>query len=368
MASPILHIKDSYYFDVPKDLWRQHYTNLGQVPPFLRDAHPHAGVEDFNRELSGKVLIPQPFGTLKNLYEPARGFCISKFMVIELVVALLMVVVFVRLAKKLKTGDAPRGRFWNFFEAILLFVRDEIARPAIDAHDEHDHEDPAHGYPPQDEPSAHGHGHGHDHGSHGHAAPALATASGVSAAVAASYVAKPEHEADKFVPLLWTIFFFVLFCNLFGLVPWAGAPTSSFAVTLTMAAVTFGTVLLSGSSKFGPIGFWLNQVPSMDLPWYMAPLKLVIFVIEVVGLGIRHGILAVRLLANMVAGHLVLLSILLMAFSAEAALSPYWGLAAPISTIAATLFNILELFVAFLQAYVFTFLSALFIGAANHRH
>lgn len=366
MASPILHIKDSYYFEVPKFMWTHDFKTRDDVPKFLRDRHPHASVEDFERELAGKILIPQPFGTLKNLYEKESGFCLSKFMVIELAVAFLMFVVFMQVAKKLQSGSAPRGRFWNFFEAMLLFIRDEVARPAIDSHDDHDHEDPSHGYPATaGDHGSFGHG-SHNLGSHAHEP--VGSPAGASAAVAAHYRAKPEHEADKFVPLLWTIFFFVLFCNLFGMVPWTGAPTAAFAVTLGLAAITFATVLISGSMKFGPVGFWLNQVPSMDLPWYMAPLKVVIFVIEVAGMMIRHGILAVRLLANMVAGHVVLLGIMTLAFSVQGAMSESWNLAAPISVVASTLFSILELFVAFLQAYIFTFLSALFIGAANHHH
>ncbi len=69
MASPILHIKDSYYFEVPKFMWRHGYTSVDQVPDYLREGHPDATPEEFNEALDGKILIPQPFGTLKNLYE-----------------------------------------------------------------------------------------------------------------------------------------------------------------------------------------------------------------------------------------------------------------------------------------------------------
>jgi len=280
----------------------------------LRQGHPDATVQDFNRELAGKILIPQPFGTLKNLYEKESGFAISKFMIIELVIAVLLAWVMIYVAGKIRNGGVPHGKLVNFVEAILLFVRDQMVRTAIGGHD-------------------------HDY-----------------------------HEADSFVPLLWTMFFFVLMCNLFGLLPWAGSPTASFAVTLALAGATFVTVLVSGSKKFGPIGFWLNQVPHMDLPWYMAPIKLLIWVIEVVGLLIRHGVLAVRLLANMVAGHLVLLAIMELAFSIEGAMRPSWPITAVISVLGSVCFSVLELFVAFLQAYVFVYLSALFIGAAVHRH
>lgn len=309
MASPVLHIKDGYFFEVPKMLWPVHYGSLEEVPQFLRDAHPHTSVDEFSREMSGKILIPQPFGTIKNLHDRQSGFCISKFMVIETVIAILLVLVFKKLGDKIRSGEPPRGKLWNALEAVLVYLRDHVARPAIGGHD-----------------------------------------------------------ADHFVPLLWTIFFFILTCNLFGMIPWLGAPTGAFGATLALASVIFGTVIWAGSKKFGPVGFWLNQVPHMDLPLLLSPLKLVIFAIEVIGLFIKHAVLAVRLLANMVAGHLVLLGIMGIILAAAQASTGTWAAATTASVLGSTLFSILELFVAFLQAYVFTFLSALFISAAVHHH
>jgi F-type H+-transporting ATPase subunit a len=311
MASPILHIKDSYYFEVPAFMWRHNYTSRDQVPEFLREAHPHATPEDFNRELDGKILIPQlPGVELKNLYQSDSWFAISKFMVLEVVAAAIIAFIFIRLAGMIRSGERPKGKFWNFFEAMLLFMRDEVARPAIG-----------------------------------------------------------KHDADKFLPLLWTLFFFVLGCNLLGMVPWAGSPTASFSVTLALAGVTLATGVICGVVKFGPIGYLKNQIPHMDLPGPLAViLKPAVWIIEVGGMLIKHGVLGVRLLANMVAGHIVLLSIMGIAFSVEGAMSPYWGIAAPISVVGSTAISILELFVAFLQAYVFVFLSSLFIGAAIHHH
>ncbi len=106
----------------------------------------------------------------------------------------------------------------------------------------------------------------------------------------------------------------------------------------------------------------------MDLPLLLSPLKLVIFVIEVFGMLIKHTILSVRLLANMVAGHLVLLGILGLIVAAATASTSTFATVAAVSVIASAIFSCLELFVAFLQAYIFTFLSALFIGAAVHHH
>ena len=83
---------------------------------------------------------------------------------------------------------------------------------------------------------------------------------------------------------------------------------------------------------------------------------------------IKHAVLGIRLLANMVAGHLVLLGIMGLIAAAAAAPLANWSLVATIGILGSTIFSILELFVSFLQAYIFTFLSALFIGASVHHH
>ena len=328
-ANPIYHLKDAYFFEVPKGLWRYDWKSLDEVPAFLRNGHPDVtDVGAFNRAMDGKVLIPQPFGEIDSLYAKKSGLAISKYMLLEVVVAAIMLILFSRLAKHLSTGERPRGNFANLFEAILVFIRDQIARPAID------------------DPPGHGHDDGHQAG--------------------------PAHRGDQFVPMLWTLFFFVLGCNLLGMVPWAGSPTASFSVTLALAGATFVTGMLSGMKQFGFFGFFLNQVPPIDMPGYLFPLKIVIsfglFLIEMLGLCIKHLILAVRLLANMVAGHLVLLGIMGLIAGAASASTGMWATVTGISVVSATLFSVLELFVAFLQAYIFTFLSALFIGAAVHHH
>lgn len=349
---PIYHLKDCYFFEVPKALWRQGWTEMDQVPLWLREAHPEATLEQFNRAMDGKILIPQPFGTPQNLFSMKSGFGISKFMILEVALAAILLFLFTRLARKLATGEPPKGRFANLFETFILFIRDQVARPAIDSHDDHGH-------------GSHDHGdHGtHDgHGEHGHGPQVQG---GTAAALAVSHV----HEGDRFVPLLLTIFFFVLGCNLLGMLPWAGSPTASFSVTLALAGVTLATVVIAGMMKFGPLGFFVNQVPSMDLPLPLAiVLKPMIFAIEMLGLLIKHGILAVRLLANMVAGHLVLLGIMGLITAAATATLGTWATVTSISVVGSALFSLLELFVAFLQAYIFTFLSALFIGAAVHQH
>lgn len=351
--NPIYHLKDTYFFEVPKIFWRQNWQSLDQVPQFLRDGRPDiTEVAEFNHAMDGKILIPQPFGTLDSLFEKKSGFCISKYMLLELLLAGILLLLFTRLAKRLRSGEPAKGAFANLFEAMILFVRDQIARPAIDSHD-HGHEDHGH----------HGeHGHHAEHGDHGHAA--LAGAGGPVVEVH-----REVHDGDRFVPLLLTLFFFVLGCNLLGMVPWAGSPTASFSVTLALAGVTMLTVVVAGMLKFGFFGFFKNQVPSMDLPLPLAILlKPMIFAIEMLGLCIKHLILAVRLLANMVAGHLVLLGIMGLISAAATYSMGMWATVTGISVVSSTLFSVLELFVAFLQAYIFTFLSALFIGASVHQH
>lgn len=119
----------------------------------------------------------------------------------------------------------------------------------------------------------------------------------------------------------------------------------------------------------GLVGFWVGIVPHMDVPGLMkGPLWLLMFVIEVAGLLIRHIVLAVRLFANMLAGHIVLTVILGFILMASHLPSPVWASITGASVLGVIVLSLLELFVAFLQAYIFAFLSALFIGSAVHPH
>lgn len=309
MADPILHVSDCYYFEVPKLLYA--YDSLDQIPSWIRNhpqTHGHT-LADFKRELDGKIIIPQPFGTPKTLYEPGAGFAISKFMVLEVIAVTLIAAAFIWLANKVKDGDAPRGRMWNLLETFVVFVRDNIAKPTIG-----------------------------------------------------------EHDAEKFLPFLWTIFFFILTCNLLGLVPWLGAATGGFGATLALAGIVIATSIGCGIRKFGAVGFWLNQCPHMDLPPVLYPIKVLILLLEIMGMFIKHAVLAIRLLANMVAGHLVLLAVMGLVVQLEDPGFFQWSLVAFISVGGATCLMFLELMVAFLQAYVFTFLSSMFIGMAVHHH
>lgn len=358
-------------------LWAEIRIKDDEVDDYWNDVNAaewsQEKIDAYNHHLSGKILIPQPFGTLRNFYERESGFAISKFLLLEILVGLIIVLVFHQLSQRISDGTPPKGRFWNLLEVFLVFIRDQIAKPSLGGHhEEHPEHEKEHGHEFGSPYAEHGQAldaHGHPDEGHGKHPEEILKSH-----------ADHDHHPDpssRFVPLLWTIFFFVLGCNLMGMVPWAGAPTASWSVTLALAAITFGTVIVFGILQFGPVGFFLNQVPGMDLPWYMAiVIKPMIFAIEMLGLCIKHLVLSIRLLANMVAGHMVILGVMGLAFGADAALhftapdTPgwQWWVTATIAVIGAAAFNLLELFVAFLQAYIFTFLSALFIGAAIHKH
>ena len=136
--------------------------------------------------------------------------------------------------------------------------------------------------------------------------------------------------------------------------------------------MTMVYVIMSGSEKLGAVGFWKSLVPSMDLPGVMGLLlKPMIWIIEFFGLLIKHGVLAVRLFANIMAGHTVIAVILGYIAVSGSPDFPYpalYWLITPASVFGQIGIGMLELFVAFLQAYVFAFLAALFIGTAVHPH
>ena len=294
------HVKDSDYFHVPKVL-------------DVIDGDGHLILPQPLLLTEPIILVNVPeMDAVNKMVEPL-DFKLTKFMVLEVVAALIVSAVFIRLAIRMSTSDRPAGRFWNLLEAFLIFIRDDVARPAI------------------------------------------------------------GHDAKTFLPFLWTVFFFVLGCNLLGMVPWMGSPTGALAVTGILALITFITVIGAGMLKMGPLGFWIGQVPHMDLPFALAiVLKPMIFFIEILGLCIKHFVLSVRLLANMFAGHIVLVVLIAFIGAVGSAVHAYYhplfiGVSVA-SILGATALSMLELFVAFLQAYIFTFLSALFIGMAVHPH
>ena len=173
-------------------------------------------------------------------------------------------------------------------------------------------------------------------------------------------IAKPnigEKDHRKFMPYLLTVFFFILTCNFLGLVPFGATATGNVSVTAGLALLTFIVTQIGGMMHNGVLHYWKNLVPG-GLPF---PVTLILIPIEFIGLFSKPFALCIRLFANMTAGHVIILAILGLIFFFKAYAI---ALVAVPFTLAIYL---LEIFVAMIQAYVFTMLSAVFIGMAVHQ-
>src|SRR5262245_23347783 len=246
----------------------------------------------------------------------------TKFLILMTISALLVIWMMFWLAKKVRTGEPPRGKMWNFLESLLFFVRDKIARAGIG-----------------------------------------------------------EKDADKFVPYLTTLFMFIFFMNLMGMLPFLGSPTASIMVTGALALISFFVIHVSGVKSNGVNGYLKTFIPHIHIEGgaFMQLMGKVITVgmaiLEYLTAFIRAAVLAVRLFANMLSGPTVLFMILFFialvadpAYQIEVAKGKdwmYWPMAI-FSVTLVTLLSVLELFIAGLQAFIFTFLTAVFIGLAKH--
>ncbi len=224
-------------------------------------------------------------------------FSITKNVAAMLLTVILMLIFFFGLAgHHKKSKNAPAG-FNNILETLVLFVRDEIARPQIG-----------------------------------------------------------DKKYMKFMPFLLTVFFFIWITNLLGLLPGAANVTGNIAVTVSLGLFTLALILINGNKDFWKHTLWMPGIPTFVKP--------ILAVVEVLGLIIKPVALMIRLFANITAGHIIILSLIGLIFILESA-----GVAG-ISVPFALFITILELLVAFLQAFIFTMLSALFIGmaVAEHEH
>lgn len=171
------------------------------------------------------------------------------------------------------------------------------------------------------------------------------------------------HHGDKFVPFAMTLFFFILCCNLLGLVPYGSTATGNISVTATLAIITFFVVEIAGirANGLGYLStlFYWNK----DLPIVMRVVMLfVMSPVEMLGKLTKPFALTIRLFANMTAGHIVLLAIIGLIFS----FNSWWIAGAPV--LMAVAISMLELFVSFLQAFIFTLLASVFIGQIREAH
>lgn len=232
---------------------------------------------------------------------------ITRHLVFAWLGMLLVAGIFLNLAGRYKRGigreTAPRGLFQNLFESLVEFVRDDIARPNL------------------------------------------------------------GEKTDKYLPYLLTVFFFILFSNFLGLVPFAATATSNIAVTAVLAVCTFVATQLGGTKDYWKHIFWPPGVPTFVKP--------ILIPVELMGIFTKPFALAIRLFANMTAGHMVILSLIGLIFAFTKLFGAGAGVGvSPVSVAFAVFIYLLELLVCFIQAFVFTMLSSLFIGmaVAEHEH
>ncbi|RMG08304.1 MAG: ATP synthase F0 subunit A [Planctomycetota bacterium] len=243
---------------------------------------------------------------------------VSKPVVAMFLVVALLLLTFLPFGRRVRRDVAPRGVLVNLLEVILLFLRDEVTRPIL------------------------------------------------------------GKEGDKYLPVVWTFFFFILYCNLLGLIPtplpvplvdahtgtveWSllggVTATGQFLVTMTLALIAFVWWHGLGIYEQGLIAYLRHICPG-GVPGF---LKLPLWAIEFVLHFVKAGALMIRLWANMTGGHAVLYAMIGLIFI----FGTYW--IAPVSVAAGVAVFMLEIFVAFLQAFVFTFLVVVFLGDALHPH
>ena len=221
---------------------------------------------------------------------------ITRNVVMMWIACAILLTLFITAARRTKRASVPSG-MPNALEAMVVYVRNEIARKTID-----------------------------------------------------------PHYADRYVGYLLTAFFFILACNLLGMIPGLSTPTSSISVTATLAAFTFVISQAGGIRNYGVLGHFKNLVPP-GLPVAILP---VILVVEIISMLARPFALAIRLFANMTAGNVVIISLISLIFVLKSVLVA--GMSVPFALFVYTL----EILVAFLQAFIFTMLSSLFIGLAVH--
>jgi len=183
-------------------------------------------------------------------------------------------------------------------------------------------------------------------------------------------VANIGHGSEKFAPYILTLFFFILYCNVLGLLPWGAAATGNIAVTAALALTAFLTIEISGFVALGPKGYLktIVMVPPGMTGIGAVVMAVIMTPVELIGKIVKPFALTLRLFANMTAGHFVILVLLGLIFVFGTAPPLIRGIVAG-GAVGLTLFMMfLELLVAFLQAYIFALLTSVFIGLMRHEH
>ncbi len=260
--------------------------------------HGHAAYDGFELNEKGSVVWEDELNT-ESIYD--LSITKNVFAMMLAVLSLMLITIGMARSYRKREGKAPKG-FHNLIEPLILFIRDDVARASI------------------------------------------------------------GHKADKYLPMLLSIFFFIFVNNLFGLIPIfpGGANvTGNIAVTMVLAVFVFLTVNLNANK------YYWKHIFIPDVPVWM---YVIIIPIEIMGLVLKPFVLMLRLFANITAGHIIILGFFSLIFI-FGAMKPGLGLAVSPLSVAFTVFmSLLELLVAFLQAYVFTLLTAIYIGSAIEEH
>lgn len=235
-------------------------------------------------------------------------FSITKNVLTMMLAALLLFIIFGRVssAYKKRGDNAPAG-LQGFLEPVFVFIRDEVARPMIG-----------------------------------------------------------EKHYERFLPFIMSIFFFILVCNLLGLIPFfpgSSNVTGNIGVTMVLAFLVFLVTNFSGNKHYWEHTLWMPGVP-----WWVK--LFVLTPVEVLGLVIKPVSLMIRLFANITAGHIIILSLigLIFVFGNNGASVGGAATGAVVGGLFTAFMNLIELLVAFLQAFIFAMLSASYIGAAVEDH
>ena len=232
-------------------------------------------------------------------------FSITKTVLAIFISCFLLIVIFISVARKYqqRKDKAPTG-LQSLLEPLIIFIRDDIAKSSIG-----------------------------------------------------------EKKYEKFMPFLLTVFFFIFFNNLFGLIPFfpGGANvTGNITVTLVMAVFTFIITTVNGNKHY-----WIDIINTPGVPWWLKIPVPLMPIVEIIGIITKPFVLMVRLFANITAGHIIVLGFVSLIFI-FGAISATIGYGVSVVSVAFMIFmNLLELLVAFIQAYVFTLLSALYFGLAT---
>ena len=242
------------------------------------------------------------FGPLGKLYLPkielfGIDLSITKDIFFLWVVAIILVILLLFISRGYKRSLIPKG-ITNLFEIMIIFVRDEVVKPAIGK-----------GY-------------------------------------------------EAFMPYMLSLFFFILFVNMFGLIPTPNlvVPTGNIGVTASLALISFIAIQIGGIRNLGFFHYLKSLVPKGMPGWIIV----IMIPLEILGLFTKPFALCIRLFANMIAGHIVIFSLLGLIFIMH---SIY---VSPVAVGFTLFIELLEILIAFIQAYIFTMLTALFIGMAMH--